>query len=178
TLKKKIEHDADPVLKRAAAWSDAVNETVAMIVRNVPPFPYVRESLEKISPRADVMVVSATPCEALEREWQEHGIARYAGMICGQELGSKAEHIKYGSAGKYEPGKVLMIGDAPGDMKAAKENNALFYPVNPSSEAASWKQFYEEAAEKFFTGSYAGSYEQKLIDEFMSCLPEVPPWKR
>lgn len=36
----------------------------------------------------------------------------------------------------------------------------------------------EEAAEKFFHGSFAGQYEQNLIDEFLAYLPERPPWKQ
>ena len=124
------------------------------------------------------MVVSATPNEALEREWKEHDIAAYAGMICGQEMGKKAEHLRYGAGGKYEPDRILMVGDAPGDMKAAKANNALFYPVNPGGEAASWKRFHDEAAGKFLAGEYAGEYERGLIDEFMTCLPATPPWKK
>jgi len=177
TLEAKVAETNDPVLARALDWSKAVNETVARFVRNVPPFPHVRESLDKLTDAADVMVVSATPSEALEREWKEHDIAKYARMICGQEMGSKKEHLQYGAGGKYEAGKVLMIGDAPGDMKAAKANGFLFYPVNPGAEAESWKRFYEEAADKFLSGQYAGDYEQKLIHEFMTYLPSTPPWK-
>ena len=44
-------------------------------MNDVPPFPFVRESLESMQGKADVMVVSATPGEALEREWDEHGLA-------------------------------------------------------------------------------------------------------
>ncbi len=178
TLQAEVQRTKDPMLQKALGWSDAVNETVAKIVRGVPPFPHVRESLEKLDGKVDVMVVSATPCEALEREWAEHNIAKYTRMICGQELGAKKEHIQYGAGGKYEPEKILMVGDAPGDMKAAKSNNALFYPINPGAESASWKRFFEEGADKFLTGQYAGQYEQQLIDEFMSYLPSTPPWKQ
>jgi len=178
TLEAKVAETADPVLTKALAWSDAVNETVAKIVRGVPPFPHVRESLARLAGEADMMVVSATPCEALQREWAEHDIAGYTGMICGQELGSKTEHLKYGAGGKYDEGKVLMIGDAPGDMKAAKANGMLFYPVNPSDESASWQRFHDESAEKFLAGEYAGEYEQKLIDDFLAHLPSTPPWQQ
>ena len=177
-LEIKVAETKDPVLTQALAWSKAVNETVGKIVRGVPPFPGVRDSLDRLSPQADIMVVSATPNEALNREWEEHDIARYVRMICGQEMGSKKEHLRYGAGSKYDAGKVLMIGDAPGDMKAAKANDFLFYPVNPGDEAASWKRFCEEAVEKFFAGQYAGDYEQRLIDEFMTYLPSTPPWKR
>jgi phosphoglycolate phosphatase-like HAD superfamily hydrolase len=177
-LQEKVAETGDPVLKKALAWSDAVNETVAKIVHDVPPFPNLRESLEKIGDRADIMVVSATPGEALVREWKEHKIDGHVSMICGQEMGKKAEHLGYGAKGKYDSDKILMIGDAPGDMKAAKVNDALFYPVNPGKEADSWKRFHDEAIDKFFAGEYAGDYEQSLIDEFMTYLPEQPPWKK
>ena len=32
-----------------------------------------------------------------------------------------------------------MIGDAPGDHKAAKSNHALFFPIVPHREEASWQ---------------------------------------
>ena len=76
----------------------------------------------------------------------------------------------------YEADHVLMIGDAPGDMKAAKANNALFYPINPGDEPASWKQFHDEGFDKFIDGEYAGAYEEKLIAKFDECLPENPSW--
>ena len=176
-LADKVAETNDAVLAQALAWSTAVNDTVARFVRGVPPFPFVRESLAKLSPAADVMVVSATPNEALEREWEEHDIAGHVRMICGQEMGSKKEHLQYGAGGKYEEGNVLMIGDAPGDMKSAKANDFLFYPIIPGSEAASWEQLHSEAAEAFLAGRYAGDYEKSLIDEFMRHLPATPPWR-
>jgi len=178
TLEAKVADTGDPVLARTLSWSKAVNDTVAKIVRNVPPFPHVRQSLDWLQDVADIMVVSATPGEALEREWLEHDIGKYARMICGQEMGSKAEHLKYGAGGKYDAHKVLMIGDAPGDMKAARANGFLFYPINPGQEAASWKRFFEEAADAFTAGRYEGDYEKKLVEEFMTYLPSTPPWKK
>jgi phosphoglycolate phosphatase-like HAD superfamily hydrolase len=107
-------------LKHILAWSERVNWAVGEIVKCIPPFPYVRDSLVKLQDRADVVVVSATPIEALEREWQEHDVARYTALICGQEMGTKKEHIA-SIAGNYAKNHVLMIGDAPGDRRAALE---------------------------------------------------------
>ncbi len=168
----------DPELDTAWAWTTGVNSTVADMVHGVPPFPYVRESLTFLADKADMIVVSATPLEALTREWEEHDIARYVRVIAGQEMGKKALHLKLAAGGKYAPDHILMIGDAPGDMKAARANNALFYPVNPGHEEASWQRFHEEAVHKFLAGEYAGEYETSLIAEFEKLLPEVPPWKR
>lgn len=165
-------------LEHVLAWSESVNRAVKDIVSGIPPFPYVRESLEKIQKNADAIVVSATPCEALAREWDEHDIGKFVSVIAGQEMGTKKQHIEYATKGRYEKDHALMIGDAPGDMKAAKENDALFYPINPGNEAKSWKRFHDEALDKFLNNEYAGAYEQKVIAEFDAYLPELPPWQR
>jgi phosphoglycolate phosphatase-like HAD superfamily hydrolase len=172
----KTEHP-DPELETAWAWTTGVNATIADMVHGIPPFPGVKESLAYLADKADMIVVSATPLEALTREWQEHDIARYVRVIAGQEMGKKALHLKLAAGGKYAPDHVLMIGDAPGDMNSAKANDALFYPINPGHEEASWKRFYEEAVHRFLAGEYAGEYEAALIDEFEALLPDVPPWK-
>ena len=181
-LKQAIDAATDPEakaeLEHALAWSEKVNETIGQIVKGLPPFPYVRESLEKIQPLADVIVVSATPNEALAREWEEHDIAKYVEVIAGQEMGTKAQHLDYATTGRYEKNHVLMVGDAPGDMKAAKVNDALFYPINPGDEVLSWKRFCDEAFDKFLNGEYAGEYEAKVIAEFDAYLPELPPWEK
>jgi phosphoglycolate phosphatase-like HAD superfamily hydrolase len=177
TLKAEVQKTGDPILKQTLEWSEAVNRTIAEVVEGVPPFPFFRESVEKLGAKADIICVSATPGEALEREWQEHQIAQYAAVIAGQEMGSKKEQLKLAAGGKYEKNYVLMIGDAPGDLAAARANGALFYPINPGHEDASWERFLNEAADRFFAGAYAGEYEASLIDEFDKLLPDKPPWK-
>lgn len=72
----------------------------------------------------------------------------------------------------------MMIGDAPGDLRAAKVNKALFYPINPGDEDQSWRRFYDEAFDKFINGQYKAAYEARLIAEFETYLPSTPPWKR
>jgi len=173
-LEKAVEANGCPGLRQALAWSLAVNEAVTQIVRGVPPFPFVRESLQKLQSQADVLVVSATPQEALEREWEEHDLRKFVVAICGQEVGTKKESLAVAS--KYAADHTLMIGDAPGDYKAAVANKALFFPINPGAEEASWKRFYEEGIERFFAGTFAGAYQQSLLEEFDSYLPERPPW--
>jgi phosphoglycolate phosphatase-like HAD superfamily hydrolase len=164
-------------LEQVKIWSDAVNRAVEDMVQGVPPFPLVRESLEKLNAHADAMCISQTPGEALKREWAEHGLDRFVQMIAGQEMGTKTEHLRFAAKGKYAPTKILMVGDAPGDFKAAKGNGALFFPINPGREERSWERFFTEALDRFFQGTYAGDYEAALVKEFDACLPETPPWK-
>jgi len=142
----------------------------------VPPFPLVRECLDKINQQADAICISQTPAEALKREWAEHRLDRFVKIIAGQEMGTKTEHLKFAAAGKYGAHRMLMIGDAPGDYKAAKANHALFFPINPGDEEASWKRLYEQGLERFFAAKFAGEYETRLAKEFDACLPEKPGW--
>jgi phosphoglycolate phosphatase-like HAD superfamily hydrolase len=163
-------------LEPVKTWSDAVNRSIEDIVHGVPPFPLVRESLEKLNQFADAMCISQTPAEALKREWAEHQIDRFVRLIAGQEMGTKTEHLKFAAKDKYAPGKILMIGDAPGDFNAAKKNGALFFPINPGSEEASWERLFQEGLDRFFKGTYAGDYEAELVKAFDACLPEHPGW--
>jgi phosphoglycolate phosphatase-like HAD superfamily hydrolase len=176
-LEAAIQRTGDPDLKVVLEWSHDVNAAVKKIVRDVPPFPFVRECLDKLGQKADAVVVSQTPGEALVREWEEHGIDSRVRAIAGQEIGTKTEHIAFAAGGKYEKTKILMIGDALGDLKAAKGNGALFFPVNPGHEEESWSLLFHEALDRFFAGTYAGAYEAKLIEEFNRHLPETPVWQ-
>ena len=175
TLEKAIAETDDPDLKQAMAWSLAVNKSIAEMVRDVPPFPYVRECLELFNGRADMIVCSQTPCAALEVEWAEHDIAKYVVAICGQEVASKKEALA--ASKQYPANHTLMIGDAPGDFKAAQANDCLFYPINPGAEEASWRRLHDEGIARFFDGSFAGQYQEQLLEEFETFLPEHPPWK-
>jgi phosphoglycolate phosphatase-like HAD superfamily hydrolase len=173
-LERAVAETADPDLKRTLEWSKAINRAMEEMVSGVPPFPFVRESLIKLQGKADVMVVSATPQEALDREWAEHDMTQYVQVICGQELGTKKDFLGMGA--KYPPGHTLMVGDALGDYHAAKPNGALFFPINPGAEEASWKRFYEEGIDRFLSGAFAGAYQEALLAEFDRCLPATPPW--
>lgn len=170
-------HD-EPDMHQTLAWSEAINDSVKDIVQGgLPPFPFVRECLEKAAPKADLMVCSQTPQEALITEWTEQKLADYVFAICGQEQGKKAEHIQFAAEGRFDKAKILMIGDAPGDQKAAVTNGAFFFPINPGEEEASWKALHDEGLDRFFNGTFAGAYQQSLNEKFDACLPEKPRWR-
>ena len=65
-----------------------------------------------------------------------------------------------------------MVGDAPGDLKAAGDVGALFFPINPGGEEESWERFAGEGIDRFLGGQYAGVYEDALIQDFMKLLPK------
>jgi phosphoglycolate phosphatase-like HAD superfamily hydrolase len=167
----------DEELWRGLEWTRAIDDSVGAMVRGVPPFPCVLESLRKLQGKADLIVVSVTASDALKREWGEHGLAEYMAVMAGQDMGTKRQHLEYAAKGKYPDDRILVIGDAPGDRDAAHAVNALYYPINPGAEEMSWKRFHDEAADRFFNGTYAGAYEAALIAEFEKLLPDTPPWQ-
>jgi hypothetical protein len=154
-LAAEVQRTGDAELAQVLDWSKAINEMVAKVVKKVPPFPGVRESLEFLAGKADMFMA----------------------IIAGQEMGTKKDHLALGAGGKYPPDRILMIGDAPGDLKAAQANKALFYPINPGHEEDSWDRFIKEAGPKFLAGQYDRQYEARLIAEFDKLLPDTPPWK-
>ena len=173
-LKQAVEASGEAELRHALAWSEAVNDDIAAMVRGVAPFPFVLDVLKRLQGHADVLVVSATPQAALSAEWEEHGLRPFVAAICGQESGSKREILA--NAKKFAPQHVLMVGDAPGDQQAAAANHCLFFPIEPDAEEKSWQRLFHEGIDRFFGGTFAGSYQQELLNSFDRCLPEQPPW--
>ena len=175
-LHKYFESNYNPHLEKVVRWTEAVNKDITDWLHNIPPFLHARTSIEGISSIADVVIVSQTPLEALDREWREHDLKKYVRAIAGQEHGTKTEQIALAAKGKYADNKILMIGDAKGDLDAARNNEILFYPIMPGKEDASWEHFLNEGLLNFTRGLYAGSYENTLLSEFGKSLPEKPPW--
>lgn len=170
-----VKKEGNSELTQILEWSNDVNSRIADMVYGISPFPKVFDVLEQAEDIADMLVVSQTPLEALAREWKENKMDKYLGVIAGQEHGTKIEHIAYATKGKgYAKNKVLMVGDAPGDLKAAEANNALFMPILPGNEEKSWDEFATIGLKRFFDGTFAGEYQNKLLKEFNAALPENP----
>ena len=124
-------------LAQVKVWSDAVNKSIEDIVHGVPPFPLVRESLDKIHPQADAMCISQTPGEALKREWAEHDIAQFVKIIAGQEMGTKTDHLKLAAKDRRAQAEVRLER-----IRALSEEAGAAYDAL-SSRLASLKTFLE-----------------------------------
>jgi len=176
SLEKVVEENNNEILKRTLKWSREVNNAVNDMVKNVPLFPFVKEVLQKLQGKVDCIVVSGTPYEALVKEWEDNKISQFVKLLAGQEMGSKKEHLEFATKNRYDDNHILMVGDSPGDLKAAKANNALFYPIIPGNEEKSWEKLYNESIDMFLNEKYEGKYEEDLINKFKKLLPERPPW--
>ena len=159
------------VFEKALAWSKAVNASIKELPEEEKrAFPGAPEGLKAAHSQADVAVVSSANRQAVEEEWQKHGMLKYTDIVMAQDSGSKGACIKALLETGYAPDKVLMVGDAPGDLQAAVKNGVLYYPILVRREAESWKRFVEEALPKLLSGDFAGEYQQKLLDEFNANL--------
>lgn len=168
----------DPVLLQAIRWGNEVDANIRHIVRNISPFPMVKESLKVLHGFANIVVVSATPNEALRRELAACGIMEFVDEVAGQEMGTKSENIRKAMAGHYAPDHVLKIGDAVSDYMAACDNHVLFYPIVPGSEVESWTEAGRSVAEAFRAGTYKGEMMDSCVERFLNALPEHAPWEK
>jgi len=167
-----------PELAAVLAWSRAVNADIASRMMPIPPFDGAADALTLFHARADTVVISLTPVDALEHEWSTNGLRWDMDAILGQEWGTKPDQIRLAlSQKKYDPDKVLILGDAPGDLKAARETGVCFYPILPGREAECWRQLLAEDMDRFFRGEYRGKYETDLIATFEAVLNHPPPWQ-
>jgi phosphoglycolate phosphatase-like HAD superfamily hydrolase len=165
-LEKVISENKDEQLIKALEWSKAVNKAITELPEDDKPFDNVKEGLEIISCVADVAIVSSANGGAVIAEWTRHDLAAFVQVMLGQEAGSKAACIANLKKNNYFEDEVLMVGDAPGDLDAARKNGVLFYPILVGKEGFSWKRLETEALKKFLNGNYRGEYQNKLIDEF------------
>ena len=170
SLKEYMAENPDAFLEKVLEWSMLADKLFFDAANGMPPFKGVREALEEVGKIADVVVVSSASAKGLVEDWTAGGIAEYTYKIMGQENGTKKQQLKIAVEGKYSDGCVLMIGDAIGDYEAAKSVNALFYPIMPGKEEESWKNFLETGSKKFFGGTFAGEYEENLLNEFLKIL--------
>lgn len=173
SLAAEVARTGSPELAKILAWSLDVNREIERNMAPVPPFPEAVASLRLMQGRSDAMVVSQTPEEALLREWRQHGIASLVRIIAGQELGAKAEQMRLATEGKYAKARILLIGDAPGDLAAARAAGIAFYPIQPGDEAASWQRFHDGIYDLFLAGRYRAEAESRLIAAFEASLDGV-----
>ena len=176
SLQAACEQTNDPQLARVLAWSQAVNRNVEGIADRIRPFDGVRETLEFLQGHADLIVVTQTPTAAVRAEWAAHGLDRFVRFMAGPEFGSKAEALRAAAEGRYAPGRVLMVGDAPGDLKAAREVAACFFPILPGRESESWQRLREESFARFAEGGFDAEVQAELVADFEALLPDTPPW--
>ena len=159
------------VFQKALAWSKAVNKNIQSLPESqIQPFAGAREALAFAHERADVAIVSSANLGAVLEEWEKHGLLPHTDIVLAQNAGSKAHCIAELLKKGYDPQKVLMCGDAPGDLQAAESNGVFFYPILVRSEAESWTEFMQEGFDHLLDGSYGADYQAYKKEQFLKNL--------
>jgi phosphoglycolate phosphatase-like HAD superfamily hydrolase len=170
-----IGSDPPELLQRVLHWSAVSDRRIAAELRDPRPFPFVAECLARLHADATVVVVSATPTAALERDWHACGLREHVDMIAGQELGPKHRQLEAARAAGATARGSLMIGDAPGDGEAARSAGMLFFPIVPGDEEASWRELLHTGINRFLSQTFAGAYEERRLRYFRTTLHHRRP---
>ena len=157
--------DAKLVFQKALSWSKAVNASIVKLPEELKvPYLGAKEGLAAAHEFADVAMVSSANRDAVEEEWGKFGLLEHTDIVLAQDVGSKAaciaEMMKFG----YDPNKVVMVGDAPGDCDAAEKNGVHYYPILVNHEKESWDEAIAVAFGKLQSGEYAEYGAQKKQD--------------
>ena len=170
-LEKAIAADDSISLKKALSWSKAVNASINQLPDEEKlPFEGVKEALAFAHEKVDVAIVSSANLDAVLEEWERYGLLDHTDIVLAQDSGSKTFCIGELLKAGYARDHVLMCGDAPGDLDAAKKNGVFYYPILVRHEAESWQEFMGKAVSKLLDGSYGGAYQQEKIDAFLNNL--------
>jgi phosphoglycolate phosphatase-like HAD superfamily hydrolase len=155
-IEEATDGEAKQILTQALAWSKAVNAAIVALDEALKvPYSGAAEGLAAAHSFADVAMVSSANRDAVEEEWGKFGLLSHTDIVLAQDIGSKAaciaEMLKFG----YDPEKVLMIGDAPGDRDAAMKNGVHYFPILVNHEKESWDEAVSVAFAKLQEGQYA-----------------------
>ncbi len=154
--------DAKLIFEKALAWSKAVNAAIVDLDESLKvPYEGAKEGLAAAHAFADVAMVSSANRDAVEEEWGKFGLLQHTDIVLAQDVGSKAACIAAMLQFGYDPDKVIMIGDAPGDRDAAEKNRVHYYPILVNREKESWEEAISLAFPKLQAGEYAPYGEQK-----------------
>lgn len=153
-------------MKKALSWSEHVNQRIRELPEEEKkPFEGAKEAIAWAHEYADVAIVSSANLDAVLEEWEKHGLLPHVDVVLAQNAGSKAACIEKLLTFGYDREKVMMIGDAPGDLKAAQKNGVFYYPILVKKEKESWERMHE-AVEKLRNGSFDDAYQAELSEEF------------
>lgn len=171
SLEAEIERNEAVCMRKALSWSRSVNEHITLLEdEEKKPFPGVAEALKEIHKYADIAVVSSANLQAVLEEWDLYSLLEHTDIVLAQDVGSKQycieQMLRYG----YDRNRVLMAGDAPGDLDAAASNGVFCFPVLAGREAESWNELKGPGLTVLLNGTYGGAYQERKIDEFKENL--------
>ena len=162
------------IMRKALSWSRRVNKKIQELpVEARRLYDGAADALEMMHKHADVVIVSTANRASLEDDWGRTGLIKHVDLLLEQNSGSKEYCIRELLKKGYDTQKVVMIGDAAGDFRAAFRNDVFFYPICVRHEQESWDEFRTTGFERLLSGQFAGGYHERKIQEFRENLMDL-----
>ena len=166
-LEKAVEETGNICLKKALAWSQAVNASVKELPKEeVKPFEGVKEGIAMLHESCDIAIVSSANYEAVKEEWTRFGLMDHVDVVLAQNAGSKKSCIEKLLTYGYDKDKVMMAGDAPGDMDAADQERRILLSdpgKTGKRKLGRYRRGQGQAPGRHFCGSISGRIKSKIL---------------
>ncbi len=172
SLSQEIQKNKAKDLELALEWSEKVNENIPTLEDKDHPFENVKDTLAKMSEYGDIMIVSSANKESVISEWQRHKLFEHVKDTYCQDRGKKEDVIAQIIQSGVAPSKIFMVGDSPGDLKAAEKNNVNFYPILVGKEADSWLLLQNEVLNKIVSNQFDAKEQEKYNEMFWANLED------
>lgn len=167
-LEEYIKSNPSKLLEECLSWSNLTNKYIKELPESsINLFKNVKDQIKRMTDNSDIAVVSSANYDAVYNEWKRLGLMDYVSVFCTQNEGTKEKCLERLSK-RYPQGNVIMVGDGPGDLDAAKSNRIYFYPILAGSEDKSWKKI-NSYLDLFYT-SQLDYCQEKIIDSFKDNL--------
>jgi hypothetical protein len=160
----------------AAIWSIDVDARLSALP---PPraFEGAAAAIRAMNGRARLVVAGEGRSLDTERDWRRAGLLGAAlGLgelvFAGEDCGSVAEIAL--AAARYARGPVLIVGDSPVELEAARSSGTIFYPIRPGRERESWLRLEKDFFPAFLRGEKAGADSADFLAQFAA----EPDWQR
>lgn len=170
SLEAALSQNPSDDLQKALEWSNEVNRQIKSYEGDALAFEGTLAGLQKLHALGRVFVVSSANKEAVEEEWVEQGLMPHIDDLYCQDRGKKEDVIAELINQGYNPSRMMMIGDSPGDLAAAEQNGVAFYPILVGKEAESWKLLADEVADAFAEGKLTPVDQEMYHSNFWSNL--------
>lgn len=156
-------------LQAALDWSQACNDGIHTYEsEDYAAFSGVHEALAEIAEHGPIYVVSTANKPNISREWRENQIDEFVTEYRCQEAGPKRVTLAHFVEEGYGKENIIMIGDSPGDLKAAEQNGVHFYPILVGQETQSWQTFTADVLPAFMRGEMNQDTYTQLFKNHLS----------
>ncbi|HEQ0956665.1 TPA: HAD family hydrolase [Streptococcus pyogenes] len=166
SLEAELAKEASDNLQKALEWSNEVNRQIKAYEGEALAFPGAESGLEKLHQLGKVFVVSSANKEAVEEEWHDQGLMAHVDDLYCQDRGKKEDVIAELLQKGYQKERLMMVGDSPGDLAAAEQNQVAFFPILVGKEAQSWDDLKEAVADAFVAGELSDLDFNSLKETF------------